>query len=405
MTGRGAWYLQRMQRREFISAACGAVAQAGRLWAGAGIDDVLRAGIARRKVPAVVAMASTATETFYRGAFGVRDSGGTPVTNASIFQIASMTKAITTVAALQLVEQRKVALEEPVGKYLPKLGKLDVLEGFDAAGNPILRPARAPVTLKHLLTHTSGLCYDTWDEKMFRYAAKASPGTAGPLMFEPGSRWQYGQGCDWAGRLVEAISGMTLEDYFQAKIFHPLGMDDTSYIVPAAKFDRVVTRWTRENGGPLKPAERSMPKPPTSFNGGGGLYSTAADYTRFMQAILRKGGGILQPKTVASMTVNQIGSATAGKMRSFKPDTSADVDIQPGATEKWGLGFLINTTAYEGGRAAGSLAWAGLYNTFYWIDPKSSLCAVILMQFLPFVDKEAVGMLKDFETAVYASRR
>ena len=143
---------------------------------------------------------------------------------------------------------------------------------------------------------------------------------------------------------------------------------------------------------------------PSSFNGGGGLYSTAADYTRFMQMILRKGQGILQPKTVESMMVNQIGSATAGKMRSFGPDTSADVDIQPGAAEKWSLGFLINPTPYQGGRAAGGLAWAGLYNTFYWIDPKSSLCAVILMQFLPFVDKEAVGMLNDFEHAVYASR-
>jgi len=123
-----------------------------------------------------------------------------------------------------------------------------------------------------------------------------------------------------------------------------------------------------------------------------------------MQMVLRKGQGILQPKTVESMMVNQIGTATAGKMRSFKPDASADVDIQPGATEKWGLGFLINTTAYRGGRAAGSLAWAGLYNTFFWIDPKTSLCAVILMQFLPFVDQEAVGMLNDFEHAVYARR-
>jgi CubicO group peptidase (beta-lactamase class C family) len=394
-----------MRRRDYLSITFGAITQARRLRAAPSIDDVLQSGIARRKVPAVVAMASTANETLYRGAFGIRDRSGTPVTTASIFQIASMTKAITTVAALQLVEQGKVALDEPVAKHLPKLEKLDVLEGFDAAGNPMLRPARTPITLKHLLTHTSGLCYDTWDEKMFRYAQTAAPGTVGPLMFEPGSRWQYGQGCDWAGRLVETISGSTLEDNFQAKIFRPLGMSETSYILPAAKFDRLVTNWTRENGSPLKPAERSMPKPPATFNGGGGLYSTAADYTRFMQAILRKGEGILQAKTVESMMVNQIGSATAGKMRSFKPDISADVDIQPGATEKWGLGFLINTTVYRNGRAAGSLAWAGLYNTFYWIDPKSSLCAVILMQFLPFVDTEAVGMLNDFEAAVYASRK
>src|SRR5262249_41931459 len=152
--------------------------------------------------------ASTGSETLYSGAFGVRDSGGTPVTTASIFQIASMTKAVTTVAVLQLVEQGKVTLEEPLPKHLPKLQKPGVLEGFDAEDQPILRPARTPITLRHLLTHTSGLCYDTWDEKMFRYASKAGAGAVGPLMFEPGTRWQYGQGCDWAGRLVETISGM-----------------------------------------------------------------------------------------------------------------------------------------------------------------------------------------------------
>jgi methyl acetate hydrolase len=396
-----------MNRREFTSVAVGLGIQANGLWGDTGIDEALRSGIARRKIPAVVGMAATESKTLYTGAFGVRDSQGTPVRADSIFAIASMTKAVTTVAALQLVEQGKVTLDEPVSKHLPKLEKLDVLEGFDADGKPILSPAKTPVTLKHLLTHTSGLCYDTWDGNMFRYAQQAGLGTVGPLMFEPGARWQYGQGCDWAGRLVEAISGSSLEEYFQAKILGPLEMHDTSYILPASKFDRLVGRWNREGDGPLKENARTMPKPPTSFNGGGGLYSTAADYTRFMQMILRQGRGsrntvILRPKTVESMMVNQIGDATAGKMRSYKPDTSSDVDIQPGSTEKWGLGFLINTTAYQGGRAAGSLAWAGLYNTFYWIDPKSNLCAVILMQFLPFVDKEAVGMLNDFEHAVYA---
>ena len=394
-----------MHRRTLLQLAFGAVTQAGRLPAATGIDEVLRSGIARRKVPAVVAMASTARETLYTGAFGVRDSGGTPVTAASIFSIASMTKAVTTVAALQLVEQGKVTLEEPVARRLPQLAKLDVLDGFDSAGKPILRPSRTPVTLKHLLTHTSGFCYDIWDENAFRYTSQAHSAAVGPLMFEPGTRWQYGQGCDWAGRLVESVSGMTLEDYFQARIFRPLGMVDTSYLLPDSKFDRLVTRWNRDRAGLLQPADRAMPKPPASFNGGGGLYSTAADYTRFMQMILDKGQDILQPKTVERMMVNQIGSATAGKMRSFQPDVSADVDMQPGAVEKWGLGFLINPTAYPGGRAAGSLAWAGLNNTFYWIDPKSSLCAVILMQFLPFVDQDAIGMLNDFEHAVYASRR
>jgi methyl acetate hydrolase len=403
-----------MNRREFASVALGLGVQVHSLWGDAGIgspgkiDETLRSGIARRKIPAAVGMAATESKTLYAGAFGERDSQGTPVTADAIFAIASMTKAVTTVAALQLVEQGKVTLDEPVAKHLPKLEQLDVLDGFDAAGKPILRPAKTPLTLKHLLTHTSGLCYDNWDANMFRYASQAGVGTLGPLMFEPGARWQYGQGVDWAGRLVEKISGMSLEDYFQARILGPLEMRDTSYILPAAKFDRMVTAWTRDNGGPLKQNERALPAPPKTFNGGGGLYSTAADYTRFMQMILRKGRGpnraaILQPKTVESMAANQIGELTAGKMRSSRPNVSSDVDIQPGFTEKWGLGFLINTTAYKGGRAAGSLAWAGIYNTFYWIDPKNGLCAVLMMQFMPFVDKEAVGLLNDFERAVYGS--
>jgi methyl acetate hydrolase len=406
--------MPQINRRVFLAAAGGAATNWSSLFAAgdsAGVDQTLRSGIARRRIPAVVGMVGSENKTLYAGAFGKRDASGVPVRVDSIFAIASMTKAITTVAALQLVDQGKVNLAEPVAGRLPQIANLDVLEGFDAAGKPSLRPARTPITLRHLLTHTSGLCYDTWDGNMFGYASAkfaTDPAKPGPLMFEPGTRWQYGQGVDWAGRLVEAISGTTLENYFQEKIFRPLGMEDTSYILPAAKFDRLVSRYHRETSGELQEDERKLPTPPTTFNGGGGLYSTAGDYVRFMQMILNHGTGpnnvrILQPKTVESMMTNQIGELTAGKMKSFKPNTSSDVDIQPGHTEKWGLGFLINTTQYAGGRSAGSLAWAGLYNTFYWIDPKRRRCAVILMQYLPFVDKEAVGLLDDFERVVYSN--
>ena len=406
--------MPQINRRVFVAGAAAAANwknQLGAAGSSGGMDETLRSGIARRKIPAVVGMAAGENKTLYTGAFGQRDSSGVPVRVDSLFQIASMTKAITTVAALQLVEQGKVELAEPVAKHLPQLADLEVLEGFDAAGKPSLRPARKPVTLRHLLTHTGGFCYDTWDGDMFRYmSAKPATGSAkpGPLMFEPGTRWQYGQGVDWAGRLVEAISATTLEDYFQKKIFQPLGMVDTSYILPAPKFERLVSRHHREGAGELLEDERKLPDPPKTFNGGGGLYSTAADYVRFMQMILNRGAGpndtrVLQAETVESMMVNQIGELNAGKMRSFRPNTSSDVDIQPGHTEKWGLGFLINTTGYAKGRSAGSLAWGGLYNTFYWIDPKRRLCAVILMQFLPFVDKQAIGLLDDFESAVYRS--
>jgi CubicO group peptidase (beta-lactamase class C family) len=394
-----------INRRQFNSLAFILAAQGKRLFAAGSLDQTLRDSMTRRKIPFVVAMVATADKVTYTGAFGM------DVKPDSIFAIASMTKAITSAAAMQLVEQGKIQLHEPVSKYLPELGKLDVLTGFNAAGQPILRPAAKPVTLHHLLTHTSGFAYDTWDESMLKYnmlhggpsAAAVAPLT--PLIFEPGTRWQYGTSADWTGRLVEAVSGLTLEQYFQRNILQPLGMKDTTFVFPAGKFD-LVSSSRRQPDGSLKEDPRTMPVPPKAFNGGGGLFSTAPDYVLFMQMILKRGRGpgnaqILQPKTVAMMTTNQIGDVSAGKLKTFRPTISSDVDFHPGATDGFTYGFLINKTAYQGGRSAGSLAWAGVENTFYWIDPRRALCAVVMMQFFPFVDKQAVGLLGDFEKAVY----
>ena len=378
------------------------------------IDETLRAGIRRRKIPCVTAMVANADQTIYTGAFGTRDAAsGKEVTPDSIFAIASMTKAITSTAAMQLVERGKLTLDEPVSKHLPELAKLEVLEGFDGAGKPMLRPARTPVALKHLLTHTSGFAYDTWDADMVKWNMlhPVPPGTVAPLtplVFEPGTRWQYGTSLDWTGKLVEAVSGQTLEAYFQANILGPLGMRDTSFLVPAEKFDRLVSNYTRQVDGSLKQNPRALPPPPKAFNGGGGLYSTAGDYVRFMQMILRKGRGmgrdpILQAKTVEMMSTNQTGNLVAGRLKTSRPSISADVDFHPGYTDKYTYGFLLNPSAYAGGRSAGSLAWAGVDNTFYWIDPRKGICAAIMMQFLPFVDPEAVGMLRDLEHSVYAN--
>jgi CubicO group peptidase (beta-lactamase class C family) len=228
------------------------------------------------------------------------------------------------------------------------------------------------------------------------------------LLFEPGTRWEYGTNLDWTGRLVEAVSGETLETYFQRNILAPLGMRDTGFSVPAEKFDRLVSVYQRQSDGSLKENPRTPPAPPKTFNGGGGLYSTAGDYARFMQMILRRGRSsdgkqILRADTVDMMTSNQIGDLSAGKMKSVRPERSSDVDFHPGFSDKFGFGFLINTVAYEGGRSAGSLAWGGLENTFFWIDPRRGVCAVLLMQFLPFCDTEAMGLLHDFERAVYAA--
>jgi len=404
-----------ISRRQFGSIAFVAATQARNLFGAISLDETLGGSMTRRKIPCVVAMVASPDKVTYTGAFGKRDvQSGINVKPDSIFAIASMTKAITTTAVMQLVEQGKVKLHEPVSKYLPQLAKLDVIAGFDAAGKPILHPATKPVTTHHLLTHTSGFAYDTWDETMLKYNAQHGGPSAGtvapltPLIFEPGTRWQYGTSADWQGRLVEAVSGLTLEQYFQRNILQPLGMKDTTFVFPADKFDRLVSSARRQPDGSLKEDARAVPVPPKEYNGGGGLFSTAPDYVLFMQMILRHGKGtsgaqILQPKTVAMMTTNQIGNISAGKLKTYRPTVSSDMDLHPGATDGFTYGFLINSTPYPDGRSAGTLAWAGIENTFYWIDPKRSLCAVVMMQFFPFVDTQAVGLLGDFEKAVYAS--
>ena len=326
-----------------------------------------------------------------------------------------MTKPVTAVAAMQLVEREKIKLEDPVAKYLPELENLQVLNGFDADGKPSLRPVAGPVLLRHLLTHTSGFAYDTWDAEQLRYSeylekSKTPPLRVSPLSFDPGTQWRYGTSMDWTGRLVEAVSGMTLEAWFQKEILQPLGMKDTSFLCPAERFDRLVSVYRRESDGKLSQQPRKKPELPKSFNGGGGLYSTPEDYVKFMQMFLRRGSGpgstrILRGETVDLMATNHAGELSAGKLKSVRPAYSSDMDVHPGHTDGFGYGFLINGEDYDGGRAAGSLAWAGIDNTFFWIDPQRKTCAVLMMQFLPFCDSDAVAVLRDFEHGIYATVR
>lgn len=406
-----------LNRRQFSAALIALGAQPRRIWAAdSNINRTLRSSLAQHKIPACVAMVATPGKVTYSGFFGTRDTkSGMEVNLGSIFAIASMTKPVTSVAAMQLVERGKLKLDVPASTYIPALGTLQVLHGFDQSGKPILKPATKPVTLRTLLTHTSGFVYDTWFAEMLRWEKATNTslplGTVAPLtplMFEPGSRWQYGTSADWSGRLVETMSGMTLEEYFQQHIFGPLGMQDTSFIVQPAKYDRLVAQYRRDANGVLIEQPRVLPPPPKVDNGGGGLYGTAPDYIRFTQMILHRGAApgnkvILKPETVDMMTTNQIGSLSAGKLKTARPDISSDLDFHPGFKDGFGFGFLINSQPYDGGRSAGSLAWAGAMNTYFWIDPRKSMSAVIMMQFLPFADKDAIAVLRDFEHAVYAS--
>lgn len=401
-----------LSRRKF-SGLLLAATQAPRLFAKGGIDDALFFSMQRRRIPSVAAMAVDANRVLYSGAFGKRDeASGIAVTTDSIFQIASMTKPITSVAAMQLVEQGKLSLDAPVAKHLPQLANMQVLNGFTPAGDPILRPAKTPITLRHLLTHTSGISYPTWHEQMARYAQKqpVTPAIAPvvPLMFEPGTSWQYGYNTDWTGRLVEAVSGQTLQQYFRVNILDPLGMQDTEFGVDPKKFDRMVNVYQRTPQGAFESRPRVQPAAPTDFNGGGGLSSTVNDYVKFTRMILRYGltgvnTEILKARTVEMMMKNQIGGITAGKMRTFQPNVSSDVDTHPGGADKWGLGFLLQGPGTTGMRHEGNMAWAGIFNTYFWIDPQRAIAGVVMMQYLPFFDEQAVGLLGDFERAVYAN--
>ncbi len=376
------------------------------------VDDILLASMQKRGIPAVAALATDANRVLYSGGFGKRDTTSkVAVTPDSIFQIASMTKPIASVAAMQLVEQGKASLDAPVSKYLPQLANPQVLVGFDAAGDPILRPAKGEITLRQLLTHASGMAYGPWHSLMARYAEKhplpnnvVAPLV--PLVFDPGTNWQYGYSTDWTGRFIEAVSGMNLQQYLRKNVLDPLDMRDTEFGIPADKFERSVNVFRRDPSGKFESNPRVQPPMPTDFNAGGGLSSTVNDYAKFARMIMRYGltgvnTEILKARTVEMMIQNQIGNLRAGLLKTNQPGISADVDTNPGSIDKWGLGFLLHGPGKSDERSEGSLAWAGIYNTYFWIDMRRGIAGVIMMQYLPFFDREAIGILGDFERAVY----
>lgn len=371
----------------------------------AGQQQIDLAGIAQRHgIPAAAGVVASAKEVLWTGTSGEARAD-------SIFRIFSMTKAITSVAAMQLVEQGRLKLDEPASKWLPELGRLEVLERFDAAGQPRLRPARKQVTARHLLTHTAGFGYEFTSAEILRYSEVTGKGGMAdrrkgelnsPLLFEPGERWQYGISTDWLGKLISSVSGMTLGEYFEKRIFQPLGMTETGFSIPQEKWMSLLKTYARQADGSFQEWKFAEPKPPAFESGGGGLYGTAQDYTKFLQMLLRGDEPLLKRATVEEMSRNQVGKLKAGILKTTMPQYSLDADFHPGHDDRWGLGFLINETAYEGGRSAGSLAWAGLANTFFWVDLKKGIACILLMQVLPFFDAKCVAALREFERAVYA---
>jgi CubicO group peptidase (beta-lactamase class C family) len=366
------------------------------------IDALFREAVASKSMPGIVAMAAGPDGVIYRGAFGV------PVD--AVVWLASMTKAITATAAMQLVESGTLHLDRPAGDVCPELASVQTLDGFDANGQPRLRAPKRPVTLRQLLTHTSGLAYGAFAPPLLRYCRLTDTPDVGtcrnaalalPLIFDPGDRWQYGIGIDWAGKMVEVVSGERLDQYLERHVFAPLGMRDTSFKLSPSQRARRMPVHQRHEDGTLTPTDFEVPQEPEFHMGGGGLYGTAADYVAFTRVFTDGGRGVLKPETIELMAQNHIGALDVPPLTSIAPALAKDSEFFPGMTKKWGLSFLITTEDAPTGRSAGSLAWSGLANTYFWIDRRRRISGVFLTQLLPFFDDTAIDMFTRFETAIY----
>jgi len=380
-------------------------------------DGLLKDSVSKGDVPGVVAVATDAKGTTYEGGFGKRVLGQpAEMTPDTVAWMASMTKAITGAAAMQQVERGKIGLDAPAKEVIPYLGEVEVLEGFDAAGKPRTRKPRRDITLRHLLTHTAGFSYEIWNADIIAYqTAMGVPGITGcenkalttPLLFDPGERWDYGINIDWAGKMVEATSGQKLGQYLKDNVLGPLGMDSTAFFITPAMRERLARIHHRGPDGSLAPdMALEIPQQPEFEMGGGGLYGTAGDYAKFVRLMLNQGRSdrgeqVLKPETVALMSKNAMGDCKVGLLRTAIPPLSNDAEFFPGVEKQWGLSFMINNAPAPTGRSAGSLAWAGLANTYYWIDQAKGVGGVYATQILPFADTKSLPLFHAFEKAVY----
>ncbi|MCM5571422.1 beta-lactamase family protein [Burkholderiaceae bacterium FT117] len=386
----------------------------------AALDPVLSESVSAGEVPGIAALVVDRGGTVYENAFGVRTMGGqAPMGTDTVGWIASMTKAITGAAVMQAVERGLLDLDAPAGSVAPEIDTIGVLDGFDPEGTPRFRPPKRPVTLRDLLTHTSGFSYERWSDDVWRcHQALGIPANStcklatlrSPLMFDPGERWEYGIGIDWAGRLLEIASGRKLGDWMRDEILAPLGMDDTAFRIGDAMRARLAKMHQRDATGAIAPLpDFEIPQEPEFEMGGGGLYSTAADYARFLRMILNRGEldgrRVLRAETVAQMSTDQIPSLEVQPLLTRVPSLSNDAEFFPGLSKGWGLSFMINRAQAPTGRPAGSLAWAGLSNCYYWIDPANGIAGVFVSQLLPFADRLALPRFLAFEKAVYDAMR
>jgi len=384
---------------------------------GSAIDEVLREAVGAGAVPHVAAIAADQDGVIYEGGAGVRIAGESddPVTTSTVFHIMSMTKIVATTAALQQMERGELDLDAPVDSYCPQFADVQVLDGFDG-DTPRLRAPASRATVKQLITHTTGLGYWFWSPEIARYEKVTGlpnvvPGNAdafkAPMVTDPGTRFVYGINSDWLGRVVEAVAGKTLDVVIKEDITGPLGMNDTMFLLDAARKDNAVTVHVRNEAGQWTSAGFICNfDSPDWWPAGHGLSSTPRDYIRFERALLRGGGldgeQILRPETVDAAFRNQIGNLDVpAEMPACDPPVSGPLRVGPGF--KWGYGLLLNTTDIPGRRRAWTGAWAGLFNTHFWVDRTTGICASIYTNSLPFITDEAWKLYGDFESALYAS--
>ena len=374
------------------------------------IDEAVSEGVVPGAVTAVISPHSTLS----LHCSGLRSTVNSQrMTADTIFQIASMTKPITAMACMQAVERGLLELDQPAKEIIPWLGEVKVLDGFQNS-QPIFTEPLKPVTLRNLLTHTSGFTYDIWNTGTSRWKEYSQTPATGsgklaslhqPLAFEPGSKWEYGIGIDWAGQLLETVAKKSLGQWMRDEIFIPLEMNDTSYVCTSDMEERKAhTHILKDEVWsalvPTKPKSK-----PEFESGGGGLFSTVTDYAKFLQVILNDGcsNGVrfVSAQTLTRMVSNQMGSLQVSPTVSLNHNVSADFEFMPGVPKSWGLSFQINEEAVAGGRHGGSLSWAGLCNTHFWIDKESGIAALLMTQTLPFMIERVANLLEEFEKAVY----
>ena len=374
-------------------------------------DNELQRALIEANIPGAAYMIVDRDGARFEGAWGTADAGkSTPMRIDTPCQIASMTKALVSASAMQLVERGQLELDAPIAGVLSELAQPNVLDGFDDGGAPVLRPAKRDITLRHLLTHTAGFGYFFVHTEVLRYFSHvgmpkpgAKSGIEMALMFDPGERWEYGVATDWVGQAIEAATGQKLRDYMRENLFDPLGMADTAFLDQPHPNAAAVHRRLPESGFATTPAFLGGGE----FDAGGaGLTSTAPDYARFMRAILRggelDGSRILEAGTVAEMGRNQIGELRAGHLPTVMPQLANPFDMLPDQHTGWGLGFLINPERGPDGRSPGSLSWSGLFNSYFWIDPAAGVAGVFMAQLSPFGDAGALSAFGALERMAYA---